>query len=66
MGYPIMQALKAARVIGDFRAPDILRFGLTPLTLRHIDIVEAVDRLAVICDTRAWDRPDYHVRAAVT
>jgi kynureninase len=66
MGYPIMQALKAARVVGDFRAPDILRFGLTPLTLRHIDVVEAVERLATICEGRLWDRPAYHIRAAVT
>jgi kynureninase len=66
MGYPMMQALKAAGVVGDFRAPDILRFGLTPLTLRHIDVVEAVDRLATICERRLWDQPAYHVRAAVT
>lgn len=65
-GYAIMQALKAADVVGDFRAPDILRFGLTPLYLRHMDVVEAVDRLAQICRDRLWDRPDYHVRAAVT
>jgi kynureninase len=65
-GYAIMQALKAAGVIGDFRAPDILRFGLTPLYLRHRDVVEAVGRLAEICGTRRWDQPAYHVRAAVT
>jgi kynureninase len=61
-----MQALKAADVIGDFRAPDVLRFGLTPLYLRHIDVVEAVIRLADICRTRNWDRPEFHIRAAVT
>jgi kynureninase len=65
-GYAIMQALKAADVVGDFRAPDILRFGLTPLYLRHIDMVDAVDRLADICETRRWDQPVHHVRAAVT
>jgi kynureninase len=65
-GHAILQALKAADVIGDFRAPDILRFGLTPLYLRHVDIVEAVERLADICRTRRWDQPAFHVRAAVT
>lgn len=65
-GYAMMQALKAADVIGDFRAPDVLRFGFTPLYLRHVDVVEAVARLADICATRRWDQPAYHVRAAVT
>ena len=65
-GYEIVQALKARDVIGDFRAPDILRFGLTPLYLRYADIVEAVTRLREICLTRAWDTPEYRVRAAVT
>jgi kynureninase len=65
-GYEIVQALKARDVIGDFRAPDILRFGFTPLYLRYADVVEAVERLREICLTRAWDKPDYRVRAAVT
>ncbi|NNM75737.1 kynureninase [Sphingomonas sp. ID1715] len=65
-GYEIVQALKAADVIGDFRAPDILRFGLTPLYLRYADIVEAVERIREVCVTRAWDRPEYRERAAVT
>jgi kynureninase len=65
-GYPIMQALIARGVIGDFRAPDILRFGLTPLYLRHVDIWDAVEILADIMRTRAWDQPQFHARAAVT
>ena len=65
-GYEIMQALKERDVIGDFRAPDVLRFGLTPLYLRYADIVEAVERLRDVCVTRAWDRPQYRERAAVT
>lgn len=65
-GYEIMQALKACDVIGDFRTPDILRFGLTPLYLRHADIVEAVERIRKVCVTRAWDKPEYRERAAVT
>ena len=65
-GYEIVQALKAADVIGDFRAPDILRFGLTPLYLRYADMAEAAERLREICLTRAWDKPEYRTRAAVT
>ena len=65
-GYAIMQALIARGVIGDFRAPDILRFGLTPLYLRFADIDRAVNILAEIMATRAWDRPEHKVRAAVT
>ncbi len=65
-GYQIVQALKEHDVIADFRAPDILRFGLTPLYLRYQDIVDTVERLEKVCATRAWDKPHYHQRAAVT
>jgi kynureninase len=65
-GYAIVQALKARRVIGDFRDPDILRFGLTPLYTTHAEVARAVDILAEIMAARAWDRPEYKVRAAVT
>src|SRR3546814_3992683 len=56
-GYQIVQALKEFDVIADFRAPDILRFGLTPLYLRYRDIVETTRRLEKVCATRAWDKP---------
>ncbi len=65
-GYEMMQALKQRGVIGDFRAPDVMRFGLTPLYLRYSDIVDAVERLRAICVEREWDRPEYRTRAAVT
>ncbi len=65
-GYAIMQALKARDVIGDFRTPDVMRFGLTPLYLRHTDVVEAVERLAAICANREWDTEEYKAVAAVT
>ncbi len=64
--YAMMQALKARGVIGDFRAPDVMRFGLTPLYLRYADIAEAVERLRAVCLDREWDRPEYRTRAAVT
>ena len=65
-GYAIMQALKARDVIGDFRTPDVMRFGLPPLYLRHTDVVEAVERLAAICESREWDTPEFKAVASVT
>lgn len=58
-GHAIMRALIARRVIGDFRAPDILRFGLTPLYIGHDDIAAAADVIASVMDTRAWADPAY-------
>lgn len=65
-GYQIVQALKEHDVIADFRAPDVLRFGLTPLYLRYRDIVETIERLENVCATEAWAKPEYQQRAAVT
>ncbi len=65
-GYAIMQALIAEGVIGDFRAPDILRFGFTPLYLSEHDVRRAVEILARIIDDGLWDREDFRRRAAVT
>lgn len=65
-GYPIMQALIARGVIGDFRAPDIVRFGFTPLYLRYADVWQAAAILTDILHTRTWDRPEYKQRAKVT
>ncbi|WP_172299861.1 kynureninase [Pseudoruegeria sp. HB172150] len=65
-GYAIMQALIARGVIGDFRAPDILRFGITPLYLGAEDIRRAVVILREILEKGLWDRPEYRARAAVT
>jgi kynureninase len=65
-GYPVMQALIARGVIGDFRAPDILRFGLGPLYVRYVDLWDAVTGLAEVLDTKAWDDPTFHCRGAVT
>ncbi len=65
-GYAMMQALIAEGVIGDFRAPDILRFGMTPLYVRYVDVWDAVDVLVRILETRAWDKAEYKQKAAVT
>lgn len=65
-GYPAMQALIARGVIGDFRAPDIMRFGFTPLYLDMDDVVRAAEALERIIRDGLWDRPEFHKRAAVT
>ena len=65
-GYAAMQALIARGVIGDFRAPDIMRFGITPLYLGESCIDRAVETLSQVIRDRLWDRPEYHARARVT
>ena len=64
--YAICQALIARGVIGDFRAPDVLRMGFAPLTTRFIDVWRAVDLLREVMATRAWGDPAYAVRRKVT
>jgi kynureninase len=66
IGYPVMQALIARGVIGDFRAPDILRFGFTPLYLRFVDAFDAAEHLASVLASGEWQRPEFNRRQAVT
>jgi len=65
-GYAIMQAMIARGVIGDFRAPDFLRFGLAPLYNRYVDVWDAVDHLAGIMEKSEWREARFQARAAVT
>jgi kynureninase len=65
-GYPIMQALISQGVIGDFRAPDIVRFGFAPLYLRFADVWEAVRRLDQVMRQDIWKDPRFSQRAKVT
>ena len=65
-GYAVMQALIARGVIGDFRAPDLMRFGFTPLYTRFEDAWRAAEILGEIIATRAWDQPRFKQRAKVT
>jgi kynureninase len=65
-GYEAMQALIARGIIGDFRAPDIMRFGFTPLYLRYRDVFDAAAALHDVLRSRAWSEPRFAVRAAVT
>ena len=65
-GYAIVQALMARGVIGDFRAPDILRFGFSPLFLSYAQVWDAVEILHEVLATAAWDTEAFRARAAVT
>ena len=65
-GYAIVQALIERGVIGDFRVSDVLRFGLTPLYLRFVDVWDAVEILRQIMVDRAWDEPRFRRRLKVT
>jgi kynureninase len=65
-GYPIMQALIARDVIGDFRAPNMIRFGFTPLYVDEDDVRRAAVVLADILDNRHWDNPQYQQTGRVT
>lgn len=65
-GYAIMQALIARGVIGDFRAPDAVRFGFTPLYIGEQEVLGAVGVLEDIMNNRRWDEPQYRKKALVT
>jgi kynureninase len=66
IGYPVMQALIARGVVGDFRAPDILRFGFTPLYTRFADVWNAVEHLVQVLQREEWREARFNQRGAVT
>ena len=61
-----MQALILEKVVGDFRAPDILRFGFAPLYNSYTVVWTAVQKLQLVMRERLWDKPEYKQRSAVT
>lgn len=65
-GFAIMQALIARGIIGDFRAPNLLRFGFAPAYTRFVDVWDAVEGLETIMLNCEWERPEFRVRARVT
>jgi len=65
-GYRIMQALISRGVIGDFRAPNVLRFGFSPLYVSFADIDRAVDILAEIMRSESWKQPQFAAKQTVT
>jgi kynureninase len=65
-GYAAMQACIAHGVVGDFRAPDIMRFGFTPLFIDAGDVARAVEIIAKVMTDKLWDRAEFRQKAAVT
>jgi kynureninase len=65
-GYGVIQALSERGVIGDFRSPDICRFGFTPLYVRFVDVFDAVERLVEVMDSRMYRDARFAVRNPVT
>ena len=64
--YRVMRALIDRGVIGDFRAPDLMRFGFAALYTRYVDVFDAVRSLREVLTSRAWNRPEYANRLTVT
>ena len=65
-GYATMQALISRGVIGDFRAPEIMRLGFTPLYIDEADVIGAAKILEEVIAERLWERAEFQSRAAVT
>ena len=65
-GYEIVQALIARGIIGDFRAPDIMRFGFAPLYVRYADVWHAAQRLRAVIADGLWRDPRFAEKSAVT
>ncbi|WP_017587416.1 kynureninase [Nocardiopsis ganjiahuensis] len=65
-GYPIVQALIERGVIGDFRAPDVMRFGFTPLYLRYVDVYDAANALVEVVESGEWRAERFNRRSQVT
>jgi kynureninase len=65
-GYAIVQALIERNIVGDFRAPDNLRFGFTPLYLKYVDLWDTVEALADIMANELWNQPQFLSKQAVT
>jgi kynureninase len=64
--YGVVRALVDRGVVGDFRAPDVARFGLAPLYVSHVDVYDAVEHLVAVVAGEEYARPEYDVRNAVT
>ena len=64
--YAVCQALIGRGVIGDFREPDILRFGFTPAYLGFAEVWRAAEQIAAVLDAHEWDNPRFRQRLAVT
>lgn len=64
--YAVMQALIARGVVGDFRAPDLIRFGFTPLYTSFVEVWDATEILHDILKNETWNQPQFLQKKAVT
>ncbi|HET9849225.1 MAG TPA: kynureninase [Candidatus Dormibacteraeota bacterium] len=64
--YPVIRALIDRGVIGDFRTPNLMRFGFAPLYTRYVDVFDAVRCLREVLMSKAWQRPEYRTHLTVT
>ncbi len=64
--YALVQAMIGRNIIGDFRAPDLMRFGFSPYYLRYVDVWDAAHCLLTCLAHEEWRKPQYHIRAGVT
>ena len=65
-GLAVMKALIANGVVGDYREPEVLRFGITPLYIGYADVWDAVETLRRVLDEELWRAPEFQIRGAVT
>mgnify|MGYP001952141144 CR=1 FL=1 len=65
-GYPVVQALAAHNIMSDFRTPDTIRFGFSPLYWSLTDVWDMMDVLEDVLETRSWNRPEFKQRSVVT
>lgn len=65
-GFAVIQALASRGVVGDFRAPDVMRFGFTPLFIDSDDVARAIDVIADVVTKKAYEAPEFQVRGSVT
>jgi kynureninase len=64
--YAVTQALIARGVVGDFRAPDLLRLGFAPLYLSFVQVWDALEQVRDVLESGAYDDPAYQTRSTVT
>ncbi|WP_157530401.1 kynureninase [Microtetraspora niveoalba] len=65
-GYPVVRALIDKGIVGDYRDPEIMRFGFAPLYLRYVDVYDAATALAEVLDKELWRDERYQRRLTVT
>ncbi len=65
-GYPVTRALHAQGFQSDFRSPDTVRFGFSPLYLSYVDVWDLMEALTEILHSKSWDAPEFHARSKVT